>query len=283
MSETLSIFEFITEYEPGIRLTIFISILLIMSTWEILSPKRQLSVSKAKRWSHNFSLIVLNTLVLRLIFPTAAVGAAAWAAHENIGLLNQDIFVQLSQNLSFEIIILILSVIFMDFVIWTQHLIFHKVPFLWRIHEMHHADLDIDLTTGLRFHPIEILLSMGIKISMIFIFGFSVLAIIIFEIILNTLAVFNHSNIAIKPQIDRVLRKIIVTPDMHRVHHSWLKHETNSNYGFNLSLWDYLFQTYRDQPKEGHEKMTIGTENFREKEWSRIDKMIMIPFIRRKS
>lgn len=243
-----------------------------MALWEVTSPKRQLGQSKTYRWSNNFALVVLDTVFLRIAFPAAAVGVAIWAEQQNIGWLN---------NIAVPSwLVIVIGLVMLDFLIWLQHLVFHHVPPLWRLHRVHHTDTDIDVSTGLRFHPLEILLSMLIKAAVILILGLPAVAIILFEIILNASAMFNHSNVRLPEPIDRILRKLIVTPDMHRVHHSWHKDETNSNFGFNLSIWDKLFRTYTAQPRDGHSGMTIGLHEFREAKNSRVDHLIVQPFAR---
>jgi len=268
----MDIDEFIMKNEPAIRLAFFIGIFVIMTIWEILAPKRALTVSKLVRWTNNIGLVVLNSIILRLLFPAAAVGVAAFAAENDWGLLN---FYQLSFPLS-----IILSVVAMDFIIYLQHVLVHAVPALWRLHRVHHADLDYDLTTGARFHTIEIILSMLIKFATITVLGPPVVAVVIFEVILNGMAMFNHGNVRLPCGLDRILRLIIVTPDMHRVHHSTEENEANSNYGFNLSIWDRVFGTYIDQPREGHQNMTIGIHYYRDpKQVSWLPGMLMLPFI----
>nr|WP_235956149.1 sterol desaturase family protein [Grimontia sedimenti] len=227
-----------------------------MAAVEWLFPKRILTVSKAKRWLNNIALMMFNTAVLRAIFPLAAAGFAAWCAQKGIGLFNVfDSPLWLSVTL---------SIVLLDGIIWFQHKLFHTVPILWRLHAVHHADRDLDVTSGARFHPIEILLSMLIKFAAIALLGVPVVAVILFEVILSGMALFNHSNVAIPLSIDRWLRKVVVTPDMHRVHHSIHRYESDSNFGFNLAIWDRLFNTYRAQPEEGHYGMTIGIKSQRE-------------------
>lgn len=263
--------EFIIQNESTLRLSFFLGILVVMALWEILSPRRILSVSKPYRWFSNLSIVVINTLVVRIIFPAAAVGVAAYATTKGYGLFNY-----LTIN---SIIAVILSIVFLDMLIYWQHVIFHKVPFLWRIHRMHHADQDFDVTTGSRFHPIEIVLSMLIKFSAVLLLGIPIVAIILFEIILNLTAMFNHSNVSLPSSLDKIIRKLVVTPDMHRVHHSVIPSETNSNFGFNLSIWDKLFGTYIAQPSEGHLGMTIGLSEYRDIQVSQaLDNMLLIPF-----
>lgn len=263
--------EFIIQNESALRLSFFLGILVVMALWEILSPRRILTVSKSYRWFSNLSIVVINTLVVRIIFPAAAVGVAAYATTKGYGLFNY-----LTIN---SIIAVILSIVFLDMLIYWQHVIFHKVPFLWRIHRMHHADQDFDVTTGSRFHPIEIVLSMLIKFSAVLLLGIPIVAIILFEIILNLTAMFNHSNVSLPSSLDKIIRKLVVTPDMHRVHHSVIPSETNSNFGFNLSIWDKLFGTYIAQPSEGHLGMTIGLSEYRDIQVSQaLDNMLLIPF-----
>jgi len=246
---------FVQVHEAAIRLVCFLGIFAVMAVWELLAPRRALTVSKAVRWVNNIGLVVLNTVLLRILFPAAAVGMAAFAAAQGWGLLN---YYQVSLWLALP-----LAVFAMDFVIWLQHVMVHAVPILWRVHRVHHADLDYDLTTGARFHPIEIVLSMLIKFATILLLGPPVVAVILFEVILNGMAMFNHANVRLPTPLDRALRWMVVTPDMHRVHHSVEDDEANSNFGFNLSWWDRLFGTYRDQPRAGHEGMTIGIHRYR--------------------
>jgi sterol desaturase/sphingolipid hydroxylase (fatty acid hydroxylase superfamily) len=262
---------FILAYEPALRLASFIAIFAVVGLWERLAPRRALTVPKALRWSANLGLVALNTVLLRLMFPLAAVGMAAFASANGWGLLNHF-------QVPFWLAVPV-AVIAMDFVIWLQHVMVHAVPALWRLHQVHHADLDYDLTTGARFHPIEIGLSMLIKVATITVLGPPVLAVVIFEALLNATAMFNHGNIRLPTTLDRVLRGFIVTPDMHRVHHSVEDDETNSNFGFNLPWWDRLFGTYRAQPRAGHEQMTIGIHGHRNpREVARLPGMLMLPF-----
>lgn len=263
--------DIIVNNELTIRLGFFFGTFLLVALWEILTPKRALTVPKAKRWLNNIGIVVLNTLILRLVFPAAAVGMAAFASSQGWGLLN-------CYTLPAWLAIA-LSVIAMDFVIYLQHVLVHAVPALWRLHRVHHADLDYDVTTGARFHPIEILLSMLIKFATIAVLGPPVAAVVIFEVLLNAIAMFNHGNIALPKGIDRVLRWLIVTPDMHRVHHSVEDNEANSNYGFNIAIWDRLFGTYIDQPRGGHQGMTIGIHKYRDpKQVNQLPGMLLLPF-----
>ena len=264
--------ETIIDYEIGLRLVAFFAILLVMASWELLAPRRTLTVSKSIRWANNLGIVALNTVILRLIFPAAAVGIAAFAHSQGWGILH---YLQLPFWIS-----VIISVIVLDAVIYTQHVLVHAIPILWRLHRVHHADLDFDVTTGSRFHPIEIIFSMLIKFAAIILIGPPVLSVLIFEVLLNASSMFNHANVRIPPNFDRVLRWFIVTPDMHRVHHSVEDDETNSNFGFNFPWWDRMFGTYRNQPRAGHEQMTIGINTFRDQQHcSWLPGMLVLPFI----
>jgi sterol desaturase/sphingolipid hydroxylase (fatty acid hydroxylase superfamily) len=263
--------QFVMAHEPAIRMGFFVAVFALVALWERVAPQRRLTVSKALRWSSNLGLVVLNTVLLRLMFPLAAVGMAAFSAANGWGLLNHF-------KVPFWLAVP-LAVIAMDFVIWLQHVMVHAVPVLWRLHRVHHADPDYDLTTGARFHPIEIVLSMLIKIATIAVLGPPVLAVLIFEVLLNAAAMFNHGNIRLPAGLDRVLRWVIVTPDMHRVHHSVEEDETNSNFGFNLPWWDRLFGTYRAQPRAGQVGMGIGIHGRTDpREVARLDGMLLMPF-----
>ncbi|MDD1792797.1 sterol desaturase family protein [Enterovibrio sp. ZSDZ42] len=247
---------YIESQELTFRLFAFFSIFAVMGLAEWLFPKRLLTVSKAKRWLNNISLMILNTVVLRAIFPLAAAGFALWCTNNSIGLFNL-----INAPLWLSVLVCVIT---LDGIIWLQHRLFHQIPLLWRLHAVHHADKDLDVTSGARFHPLEILLSMIIKIAAIALLGAPVVAVILFEVILSGMALFNHSNVSIPPAIDRWLRVLVVTPDMHRVHHSIHRYESDSNFGFNLAIWDKLFHTYRAQPDEGHYGMTIGIKAKRE-------------------
>ncbi len=264
--------EAITSWEAVVRLAVFFGVFAIMAAWEMLAPRRVLSQSKSARWLNNISLVVLNTLILRFVFPAAAVGVANHAIQQQWGLFNQF-------DTPFPVVILV-SVIILDGAIYLQHVMVHAVPALWRLHRVHHADLDFDVTTGARFHPLEILLSMLIKFAVILLLGPPLLAVVIFEVLLNATSMFNHSNVRLPLAVDRIVRLFIVTPDMHRVHHSHLQHETNSNFGFNFSIWDRLFGTYRDQPQDGHIEMTIGIDTFKDAAHCvKIPGLLLMPFI----
>ena len=263
--------EFIMTNEKPIRMGFFFGMLAVMALWEIVAPRRRLTTSKTVRWVNNLGLVFFNSFVLRVLFPAAAVGVAVAAKQHDWGLFN-----------AYEVsapIAIIGSIVIMDFVIYVQHVMVHAIPVLWRLHRVHHADPDYDVTTGARFHTLEIILSMLIKFATILLLGPPVVAVVLFEIILNATAMFNHGNVRLPPGLDRVLRWFLVTPDMHRVHHSVENDEANSNFGFSLSWWDRLFGTYRDQPRGGHEGMTIGIHKFHEpKDVSWITGMLLLPF-----
>ena len=261
--------EFILVHEPQARLIFFFSILAIMAAWEVVAPRRRQEIPRLLRWSNNLGVVVIDTLLVRLTFPLLAVGLAVVAAERGWGLFN--IFA-VPGWLAF-----LLSLLLLDLAIYLQHVMFHAVPALWRLHRMHHADLEFDVTTGLRFHPLEILISMGIKLALVVVFGPPAVAVLVFEILLNGTSMFSHSNIRLPLGLDRILRLIVVTPDMHRVHHSIYPHETNSNFGFNLPWWDRLLGTYRAQPKEGHQDMTIGIQQFRTPRELWLDRMLLQP------
>lgn len=257
--------------EPLIRGAIFTFVLLVMSLWEILARRRPQSIHRRQRWPGNLAIIAIDTLVVRLVFPLAAVGAALVATERGWGLFNM---IAAPTWLA-----VVASVIALDMAIYFQHRLFHAVPWLWRLHRMHHADLEFDVTTGLRFHPLEILISMGIKLVVVALLGAPALAVLIFEVLLNATSMFNHGNVRLPARLDRWLRLFVVTPDMHRVHHSIICRETDSNFGFNLPWWDWLFGTYREQPAAGHLDMTIGIEGFRESRDLRLDRMLLQPFV----
>ena len=262
--------DFIMANEPAIRLAVFLGIFAAVAIGETLAPRRSRSLSRLARWPNNIGVVVVNTLVVRLAFPTAAVGLALLGEVRGWGLLN---LIDLPFWLS-----VVIAVVVLDGVIYLQHVMFHAVPALWRLHRMHHADQDFDVTTGARFHPVEILLSMVLKLGAVAARGPPALGVLIFELLLNATAMFNHGNWRLPLALDRGLRWFVVTPDMHRVHHSIVPEETNSNFGFSLPWWDRLFGTYRDQPAAGHDAMTIGIEQFREPADQRLDKMLIQPF-----
>ncbi len=261
----------LTEHEVALRLGFFFGILVVMAVWEVVQPRRQLRVVKLLRWRSNLALVLLNSLILRLLFPAAAVGVAAYAGTQGWGLMNVLAVP--------AFVAILLSFVLLDCVIYWQHVMFHRLPLLWRIHRVHHVDLDYDVTTGLRFHPLEVVLSMLIKFAAIALLGAPVEAVILFEVVLNGAAMFNHGNVSLPPSLDRYLRWVLVTPDMHRVHHSVEPDETNSNYGFCLPWWDRLFRSYRDQPRAGHDAMTIGLNAFREiPQTTSLSGILLLPF-----
>jgi sterol desaturase/sphingolipid hydroxylase (fatty acid hydroxylase superfamily) len=259
-------------YEPAIRLGCFAGVLLLMAIWEALAPRRRLAVPRPARWASNLGLVALNTLAVRFLVPLGAVGTAVLAEERGWGLFNN---VALPGWLAVA-----LAVVALDLAIYLQHVMFHAVPLLWRLHMVHHADLDFDATTGVRFHTIEVLLSMLLKMAAVVLLGAPAMAVVLFEVLLNATSVFNHGNVRLPGWLDRVLRLVVVTPEMHRVHHSALPSETNSNFGFNLPWWDFLFGTYLDQPAAGHEGMTVGLKEPREER--RVDRlhwMLALPFL----
>jgi len=241
-----------------------------MVVWEVLAPRRSQAIGRLRRWPSNLGIVVIDTLLVRMAFPLAAVGVAVLAEARGWGLL---------QALTAPAWVTVpVSILLLDLAIYLQHVLFHAVPALWRLHRMHHADLEFDVTTGVRFHPIEILLSMAIKLGTVAALGAPAIAVLLFEVLLNGTSMFNHGNVRLPAHIDRVLRWIVVTPEMHRVHHSVVPHETNSNFGFNLPWWDRLSGTYRAQPAAGHDGMTIGIEQFRDPRELRLDRMLLQPF-----
>ncbi|HKJ51380.1 MAG TPA: sterol desaturase family protein [Gammaproteobacteria bacterium] len=265
---------FTIDSEAGVRLGCFVAIFAVMLVWELIRPRRVLTVSRRNRWPANLGLLAINTLLLRLLFPAAAVGLAYSAADLQWGLFNR---IDLPYWLEVAAAVLLL-----DLGIYGQHLAMHRVPLLWRLHRVHHADLDIDLTTGSRFHSIEILLSMLYKWLLILLLGPALFAVLVFELLLNGMALFNHANVRLPAGVDRVLRALLVTPDMHRVHHSILRRETDSNYGFNLSFWDRIFKTYVAEPAQGHDGMTIGIPDFRDlRQVDGLPGMLTLPFVAR--
>ncbi len=261
--------------EPAIRLICFFGVLVVMALFEIMAPRRDLVLAKPKRWFTNLGLVAIDTVALRVLFPILAVGMAEIAAAGGWGLFAlTDLPVWLEVTA---------AVVLLDLAIYGQHVASHKVPVLWRVHKVHHADRDIDVTTGLRFHPIEICLSMLYKFVVIIALGAPAFAVFLFEVLLNGTAMFNHSNVKLPGPVDRLVRLAVVTPDMHRVHHSVIHAEHDTNYGFNLSIWDRLFRTYTDQPEKGHEGMTIGLEPYQTEKPARLDWVLALPFMSPKS
>ena len=241
--------------EAATRLTLFGIVFALMAIAEAALPRRTRSFSRWSRWPSNIGISVLNNVVLEALIPLSAVAIAILAHHRGLGLLN---FLKVPHTIA-----LVFAVLALDLAIYLQHLMFHWIPALWRLHRMHHADLDFDVTTGLRFHPGEIVISMLIKMGVVLAIGASAGAVLTFEVLLNATSMFNHGNLALSPGTDRALRWILVTPDMHRVHHSIVRAETNSNFGFNVPWWDWMMRTYRAQPAAGHTAMTIGLDQFR--------------------
>jgi sterol desaturase/sphingolipid hydroxylase (fatty acid hydroxylase superfamily) len=265
---------FDTLSENAVRLLVFISVFAAMGVFELVRPRRRLLYPKAQRWLTNLTIIVIGSAVVRvmamLVVPIAAVAAAGYAEEHGIGLLN---WLTLPDWIE-----AIFAIVVLDFAIWAQHVASHKVPMLWRLHQMHHADPDIDVSTGIRFHPIEIAMSMLWKIVVVLVLGASPVAVFLFEVILNASALFSHANVRLPEWLDRVLRTIVVTPDMHRAHHSVLRHEHDSNYGFNFSIWDRACGTYTQEPEKGHENMTIGLAPYQSERPTRLTWSLLLPF-----
>lgn len=260
------------DHQATVRLAFFLGVLALMMALEAAVPRRVRAVSRTRRWPGNIGIVIVDSLLVRALIPTAAVGVAVYATAHGWGL-----FAVLGLPWAWSVV---LTIVVLDFVIYLQHVMFHAVPTLWRLHRMHHADIDIDVTTGTRFHPIEILLSMGIKMAAVVALGAPAVGVLVFEVLLNATAMFNHANLKLPRHVDRVLRRLVVTPDMHRVHHSAIQRETDSNFGFNLPWWDRLMGTYRDQPERGHDGMTIGLEIFRDPGASRLDRLLAQPFVK---
>jgi sterol desaturase/sphingolipid hydroxylase (fatty acid hydroxylase superfamily) len=256
--------------EPVIRLAVFGAIFLAMASWELVAPRRPWAVGRAARWPSNLAILVVDTLAVRFLIPTAAFGVALVAASHGFGLFPLLGWPAWAAG--------IVGFGVLDLVIYGQHVVFHHVPWLWRLHRVHHADLDIDVTTGGRFHPLEILISMALKIAVVALFGIPAAAVVTFEVMLNATSMFNHANVALPRWLDRVVRLAVVTPDMHRVHHSVVRAETDSNFGFNLPWWDRLFGTYRAEPAAGHDGMTIGLPILRDRGELRVDRLLTQPF-----
>lgn len=282
-TSTMEVFPGVSE--PVLRFSVFAAILAVMAALEVFIPKRELTASKGQRWLTNFAIVGIDSLAVRvmaripeflgaLAVPLVAVGAALYAEQAGWGLFNW-------LGVPFWLAVLI-SVVVLDFAIWFQHFASHKVPVLWQLHQVHHADRDIDVSTAIRFHPVEIVLSMLYKIVWVIVLGAPAVAVVLFEVILNGCAIFNHANIDLPRWLDRSLRTVLVTPDMHRVHHSVIRREHNSNYGFNLSIWDRLFGTYTDQPEGGHAGMTIGLAHYQTDQPSTLRWSLWIPFSRRR-
>lgn len=260
----------VAAYEPLIRLAAFLGVFAAVALWEVFSPRRRPAFSRRSRWPHNLGLLLVDGLVVRLVAPGAVVAVAVAGEMQGRGVLNA---VSLPAWIALP-----LAVVMLDLAIYFQHVMFHAVPALWRLHRVHHADLEFDVTTGTRFHPIEILLSVGIKCAVVAAIGAPAVAVLLFEVLLNATALFNHANASLPQPVERWLRWLVVTPDMHRVHHSVRYEESSSNFGFNLPWWDRAFGTYRAQPQAGHDAMTIGVDAFRSKEELRLDRLLLQPF-----
>jgi sterol desaturase/sphingolipid hydroxylase (fatty acid hydroxylase superfamily) len=255
--------------EAWIRVGSFVLVFASMALWELAAPRRPQRIARRKRWPGNLGVLAIDTLVVRLLFPAAAFGFALFAESRNWGLL-----AGLDAPQWLEIV---LTVVVLDMAIYAQHVLFHHVPLLWRLHRMHHADLEFDVTTGVRFHPLEILLSLAIKLAVIAALGAPALGVLLFEVLLNATSMFTHGNVRVPATLDVLLRRLLVTPEMHRVHHSIARCETDSNFGFNLSWWDRLFGTYRPEPAAGHLHMVLGVPKFRTEADLRLDRMLLQP------
>ena len=260
------------DHQSFIRIVAFLGIFLFMAAWEVVAPRRVLRVSKHTRWFNNVSITVLNSLVGRYLFFLTATGLALSAQAQGWGILNYLNVPSLAAG--------VISIVLLDLAIYAQHVIFHKIRFFWFFHGMHHTDLDIDVTTGARFHPVEIAVSLIIKMGLIILLGIPAWSFLLFEILLNGTSMFNHSNVRVNTKVDRFLRLILVTPDMHRVHHSVIIREHDSNFGFNLPWWDRIFGTYKDQPAAGHDDMVIGLANFRDPKGLTLLRLFSLPFVK---
>lgn len=256
------------------RLYFFIGVLTVMTLAEITWPRRTLNNSKRVRWSRNLLLVVLNTVAVRILLPVSAISAAELAQTHGWGVFQQGRWT--------PVVSWLFTLILLDVAIYFQHRAFHAWPPLWRLHRIHHIDLDLDVSTALRFHPVEIILSMLIKVAIVLALGAPAAAVLTFEIILNAAAMFNHGNVALPQHVDRWLRWIVVTPDMHRVHHSVISSETDSNYGFSVSWWDHLFKSYCPQPRDGHQHMALGLKGFRTFERHNVLYLLGLPFRRKR-
>jgi sterol desaturase/sphingolipid hydroxylase (fatty acid hydroxylase superfamily) len=249
---------------------VFATAFLLLAAGEALTPRRARSVARRGRWPTNMTLVALNTLVTRMVLPLTGVGMAVIAEQRAWGLLH-------AVGPLPPVLAVPVAIVLLDFAIYLQHVLFHAVPVLWRVHRVHHADIDVDVTTGSRFHPVEILVSMLIKFVAISALGPSPMAVLLFEMLLNAGSLFNHANLRLPPWLDRALRLVVVTPDMHRVHHSASGGETNTNFGFTFPCWDHLCGTYRAQPAAGHEAMTLGLTCFRDPKYLRLDRTLLQP------
>lgn len=275
--------EWILTYEAPLRASFFIGLFVLLAISEIIAPRlrpanNQLGPKRFKRWFNNFSLIFIASLLLRVILPLSLVGFALLCQQQGWGLFNQDGLQVLQHS---PVILLMISLLLLDVIIYWQHRLFHKIPLLWQLHKVHHSDEALDVSSGIRFHPLEIVLSLGLKFLFVFIFGFSPLAIILFEIALNGFSLFNHSNIKLPLKADALIRRLIVTPDMHRIHHSIEKHEQDSNFGFNISIWDRCFNSYREQPEAGQLGIQLGLKEYKQSPKStQLSQLLIMPFTR---
>jgi sterol desaturase/sphingolipid hydroxylase (fatty acid hydroxylase superfamily) len=256
--------------EIVVRVAVYALVFLALAAWEFVAPRRALLVGRGRRWPSNLGVLLVDIVTVRLVVPTAAVGAALVATEQGWGLFNLLRWPGWAAGL--------LGFVLLDLVIYAQHVVFHHVPVLWRLHRMHHADLDLDLTTGVRFHPIEILISLAIKVAVVMAFGIPAVAVLVFEVALNATSMFNHANVALPRHIEPIARWLVVTPQMHQVHHSIERQETDSNFGFNLPWWDRLFRTYRAAPRAGEQEMTVGLPIFRDPVELRLDRLLSQPF-----
>jgi len=259
------------EHESAIRLGSFLGVFVLLALWEALAPRRAPDASKVIRWSNNAALVIANMLLIRLLFPLAAVGLAVFVEERGTGVFNMFPVPY--------VVAVVVSLLAFDLAVYLIHLAFHTAPVLWRMHRVHHADVDVDVATAVRFHPIQMVLSAAVKLAVILVLGPPVLAVLLFETLFQALLLFNHTNVRIAPAVERVLRWFIVTPDMHRVHHSIHPAETNSNFGFALPWWDRLFGTYRAEPAMGHERMALGIDSFRTERDFWLDRMLLNPFL----
>jgi sterol desaturase/sphingolipid hydroxylase (fatty acid hydroxylase superfamily) len=265
--------DFIIGNTAAIRLAFFLGVFGLMALWELIAPRRPLGVSKPVRWYTNLGLVSIDSVLSRVLIPAQAIGVAVFVEGRGVGILNALPLPQWTA--------ILFGVVALDFVIYLQHAMFHAIPAFWRFHMVHHTDLDVDTTTGVRFHPVEILLSMGIKMGAVAVVGAPVVAVVVFEVLLNVTSMFNHGNVRLEKKLDGVLRFLVVTPEMHRVHHSVIGKEHNSNFGFNLPWWDRLLGTYRAQPEAGHEGMTIGLGPFRDSKALTLPRLLILPFTKR--
>lgn len=261
----------IIDYELPVRLILFTAVFVGMAVWEGLSPRRALVTSKSARWINNLCIVVIDAVILRLVVPATAISVASSVAVHKWGLFH---IAGLSGWAA-----IVLGVMALDLAIYVQHVMFHAVPAFWRLHKVHHTDLDLDVTTGVRFHPAEVVLSMGIKMGVVFFVGAPVLAVLVFEVLLNGTSMFNHGNVYLWKEFDKWLRLFVVTPDMHRVHHSVIIRETNSNFGFNFPWWDRFFGTYQAQPAAGYDGMVIGIARYRDPKRLTLLRLLTLPFL----